>query len=47
MIGDIDLGIRREQNSTPWLTDLIWSAEKRLGRREFLDEATPIEDDWM
>ncbi len=47
MIGDRDLNIRREQNSTPWLTDIIWDAAKRLKRPEFLDEATPIEDDHL
>lgn len=47
MIGDADLGIRREQNSTAWLTDAVWSAAKRLNRAEFLDEATPIEDDHL
>ena len=47
MIGDRDLGIRREQNSTPWLTDAIWSAARRLKRPEFLDETTPIEDDHL
>ena len=47
MIGDKDLGIRREQNSTPWLKDAIWSTAKRLGRVEFLDEETPIEDDHL
>jgi glutaminyl-peptide cyclotransferase len=47
MIGDRDLGIRREQNSTPWLTDAIWSAAKRLNRAEFLEEITPIEDDHL
>src|SRR4051812_7627490 len=26
MIGDTDLGIRREQSSTPWLKDAVWSA---------------------
>ena len=45
MIGDTDLGIRREQNSTGWLKDIIWGAARRLGRAEFLDEETPIEDD--
>jgi glutaminyl-peptide cyclotransferase len=45
MIGDRNLGIRREQNSTGWLTDAIWGAAKQLGRREFLDDITPIEDD--
>ena len=45
MIGDKALGIRREQNSTRWLTDAIWGAARRLGHAEFLDEETPIEDD--
>jgi glutaminyl-peptide cyclotransferase len=45
MIGDTDLRIRREQNSTGWLKDIIWDAAKRLGRPEFVDEETPIEDD--
>jgi Zn-dependent M28 family amino/carboxypeptidase len=48
MIGDKDLNIRREANSTPWLTDAIWSAAKRLGHsRYFLSESTPIEDDHL
>jgi Zn-dependent M28 family amino/carboxypeptidase len=46
MIGDRDLAIRRESQSTRWLTDLIWASAKRLGvSRHFLDESTPIEDD--
>ena len=47
LIGDKDLGIRREQNSTGWLTDAIWAAARRLGRGEFLDAETPIEDDHL
>jgi Zn-dependent M28 family amino/carboxypeptidase len=47
MIGDKDLNIRREQNSTPWLTDAIWSTAKKLNRPEFLDDASPIEDDHL
>ena len=47
MIGDKNLGIRREQNSTRWLTDAIWSAARQLNRREFIDETTPIEDDHL
>jgi Zn-dependent M28 family amino/carboxypeptidase len=47
MIGDRDLNISRESNSTPWLTDIIWSAARRLKRREFLDRETPIEDDHL
>ena len=30
MIGDRDLQIRRESNSTPWLTEIIWRAAKGL-----------------
>jgi Zn-dependent M28 family amino/carboxypeptidase len=47
MIGDRDLGIRRERYSTPWLTDAVWAAAKRLKRPEFLDDTTPIEDDHL
>ena len=37
MIGDSDLNIRREQNSTRWLTDIIWRTARRLGHeRQFL-----------
>lgn len=46
MIGERDLAIRRESNSTAWLTDLVWSTAARLGyRRYFLDDSTTIEDD--
>jgi Zn-dependent M28 family amino/carboxypeptidase len=47
MIGDRDLRILRESHSTPWLTDIIWSAARRLKRPEFVDDATPIEDDHL
>ena len=35
MIGDRDLRIRRDTNSTPWLTDIIWDAaqQQKLDRR--------------
>lgn len=45
MIGDRDLRILRESNSTRALTDIIWSAARKLKRPEFVDQATPIEDD--
>jgi glutaminyl-peptide cyclotransferase len=45
MIGDRDLRISREQSSTRWLTDVIWATAKRLNRREFIENETPIEDD--
>lgn len=47
MIGDRDLVIMRETNSTRWLTDVIWAAAKRLKRPEFSDQSTPIEDDHL
>jgi Zn-dependent M28 family amino/carboxypeptidase len=47
MIGDRDLRIMRESNSTRALTDIIWGAAKRLKRPEFVDQATPIEDDHL
>jgi glutaminyl-peptide cyclotransferase len=45
MIGDANLVVKRESNSTPWLTDAIWSAARELKRPEFVSESTPIEDD--
>lgn len=45
MVADRNLDISREQNSTPWLTDAIWSAARRLNRPEFLEQSSPIEDD--
>jgi hypothetical protein len=47
MIGDRDLGLKRETNSTRWLTDAIWGAAKRLKRPEFSDDSTTIEDDHL
>ncbi|MGH7392416.1 MAG: M28 family peptidase, partial [Candidatus Rokuibacteriota bacterium] len=46
MIGDRDLGIRRESLSTPWLVDLLWKSAGRLGHgRHFLAESHTVEDD--
>jgi len=47
MIADKDLAIKRESRSTPWLTDAIWSAARKLDRREFLDESVEIDDDHL
>ncbi|HET7697387.1 MAG TPA: M28 family peptidase [Vicinamibacterales bacterium] len=47
MIGDRDLGIRREQHSTGWLKDIIWETAAGLGRAEFIAEETAIEDDHL
>jgi glutaminyl-peptide cyclotransferase len=46
MIGDKNLTIRRDSNSTPWLVDLVWAAAARLGHTgTFPNELTTIEDD--
>jgi Zn-dependent M28 family amino/carboxypeptidase len=46
MIGDRDLGIQRESMSTPWLTELVWTAAARLGHgRHFLATSMSVEDD--
>jgi glutaminyl-peptide cyclotransferase len=45
MIGDRNLTIRRESNSTRWLTDIVWAQAKKLGHRAFMDEETTVEDD--
>ncbi len=48
MIGDRDLRIRRDTNSTPWLTDLVWDAAKRLRLdHAFIAETTRVDDDHM
>ena len=47
MIADRALTIRRDPNSTRWLTDIIWSAAKKLGHRQFMDEEMAIEDDHL
>lgn len=48
MIGDRDLNIRRDTNSTPWLTDAIWDAAKRLKMTSyFVPDATTIDDDHL
>jgi glutaminyl-peptide cyclotransferase len=46
MIGDRDLRIRRDANSTPWLTDVIWdAARKQKLDTYFVPSTTEIEDD--
>jgi glutaminyl-peptide cyclotransferase len=48
MIADRDLRIKRDTNSTGWMTDAIWKAAKgaQLGDY-FSDERTQIEDDHL
>jgi Zn-dependent M28 family amino/carboxypeptidase len=48
MIGDRNLTIRKDSNSTPWLTDIIWEAARRQKLdAEFLSASTQIEDDHL
>lgn len=51
MIGDADQQIYKEQNSTPWLTELVWETAARLGYNKWflptykysmLDDHTPF-----
>ena len=46
MIGDADLDICRDENSTPWLEDLLLQAATRLGyQSHFFASTTAVEDD--
>jgi Zn-dependent M28 family amino/carboxypeptidase len=46
MIGDRELQIRRDANSTPWLVDIVWAAAAKIGHSAtFSNQLTTIEDD--
>jgi glutaminyl-peptide cyclotransferase len=46
MVGDRDLRIRRDTNSTPWLTNIVWDAARSQQLdRVFIAESTRVEDD--
>lgn len=48
MIGDKDLDIQRETNSTPWLVSLVGEAAKKRGdERYFFQTAEAVEDDHL
>ena len=48
MIGDRDLQIKRDLNSTAWLTDVIWkTAQQAQLTRYFRQESTQIDDDHL
>ena len=47
MIGEKNPVFKRDENSTPWMVDAVWSAARRLNRPEFVMEPTAIEDDHM
>jgi len=46
MIGDADLNIERDTNSTPWLEDMVYKAATRRGyQSHFFGRTIEIEDD--
>lgn len=48
MVGDRQLNILHELNSTPWLMTLVLQTARRLGyEREFSGPSSPIEDDHL
>jgi len=48
MIGDKDLDIQRDTNSTGWLEDLLYSAASKLGyQSHFFATELPVDDDHM
>ena len=48
MVGPANPVYKRESNSTPWLTDILWSAAARLGYgRVFVNDGATIEDDHL
>jgi Zn-dependent M28 family amino/carboxypeptidase len=47
MIGDRDLQIKRDLNSTTWLTDIIWAAAQKQQLASFRPERVQIEDDHL
>jgi glutaminyl-peptide cyclotransferase len=48
MIGDKDLDIQQESNSTPWLISLVARAAKTLGyERYFFEKTMAVEDDHL
>lgn len=47
MIGEKNPVFKRDENSTPWLVDAVWSAARKLNRPEFVQDTTVIEDDHL
>src|SRR6185437_8648934 len=48
MIGDKDLNIDKDQNSTPWLLDLLQQAAKNTGHSSYVfKNQTAVEDDHL
>jgi glutaminyl-peptide cyclotransferase len=48
MIGDADLNIEEEENSAPWLEEMIYQAATRLGvQSHFFERKIAVEDDHL
>lgn len=45
MIGSKNLKIERDSYSAGWLNNIVWGAARRLGKKQFVDVETTIEDD--
>lgn len=48
MIGDADLNVDRDTNSTPWLQDVVYEAATRMGEQShFYARSLPMDDDQL
>jgi Zn-dependent M28 family amino/carboxypeptidase len=48
MIGDADLNIEKETNSTPWLQDMVYQAATKLGyQSHFFARSVAVDDDHL
>lgn len=48
MIGDADLNVEKETNSTPWLKDVVYESAKRLGyQSHFFGRELEVSDDHL
>lgn len=48
MLGDADLNVDRDSNSTPWLQDLVYEAATRMGEQShFYARSLPMDDDHL
>lgn len=48
MIGDADLNVDRDTNSTPWLQDVVYEAATRMGEQShFYGRSLPMDDDQL
>jgi glutaminyl-peptide cyclotransferase len=48
IVGGRNLHVKKDTNSTTWLTDLVWKTADRLGYQSiFLNEEFPVEDDHL